>query len=283
MRKEITIGIIIGLLWGSGMLAPGAVFRTPEPMPETRVAPQQPVSLPELTEGGRPLSYYEAIDERDLFRPAVLPHTPPPRTRRSADLPAFPKPAWRSPLQGWAYAGYAAIDGVAVAILQESSSAQAVFLREGENFRGGDVEEITPDRVQLAFEEGLEMIPKSDAYNTVPLDSTSTAAASTPRTPQIRRPNRPAAVPTTPAAAAPRPSEVRPRVSATGNHGQRSAELRAEWESRRRRMMRRGESAPSSEVTLPPPRLPNRLHSRLQEESEQEGSEETEEVDETMQ
>jgi len=263
VRREMTIAVIIGLVWGSGMLAPGAVFRPTASAPQ-EAARNQPIYLPQAPEAERPLSYYGTIDERDLFRPAVAPRTPPPK----AALPNFPgggtgeAAPWESPLQGWTYAGYAALDGVPVVILQESSSGQAAFLHQGDNFRGGLVEEITPESVRMTFGEHLQTMPKSDEYNTVPLTTAGEAAAPSPSPrPRYGTPSAPAPVSLPPRAVmSPASAFRRPYADASTSPEimQRAAQLRAEWEARRRQMMERTGPLPGAPAVLPPTRSPNR-------------------------
>jgi hypothetical protein len=259
MRREVIAGIIIGLLLGSGILAPGAGFRSANPQP-VEPAAVKPASLPQARDVEVPLSHYQEIDERDLFRPAISPAPPPPPVRSpSAGLPSFPEAVWRSPAEGWTYAGYVVLDGEPMAVLQEPNSGQAAFLHLGENFRGGQVEEITPTAVRIEFGENVQILPKSEEYNTVPLNETSAAAA--PTSPYAGRRAGGMAGGAVPSAMPMRAWAGRSQQvpSAPADLQQRAAQLRAEWEARRRRMMEAGQGTAASEDSLSrgmPARMP---------------------------
>jgi len=178
MRKEISVAVIVGLLWGSAMLAPGAATKANSGSPKQtgpKVSPSRAsIDLP----GEQGLSYYKAIGERNLFQP-IMPEIPMP----VAPLPTFvvepPPPPPPPPTNGWTYSGYASIDGVDVAILQETESGSAVFLHKGEDFRGGTVDEITPANVKLTFDGRPVTLQKSNDY-TINQTAPSNAGATTP-------------------------------------------------------------------------------------------------------
>ena len=161
MKNEIALGIIAGLLLGSGLVAPHAAQKAPErPAIASRTSE---LALPTPSASEKPLSYYQKLGKRDLFKPAIEPAPPRPETV----IPKFPvaEPAWTPPTEGWTYAGYFSMDGVMTAIIHEPASGQAAFLREGEAFRDGTVVSVTTDRVELSFDQGTEVLYKSREYN----------------------------------------------------------------------------------------------------------------------
>ncbi len=244
MRREMSVAIIIGLLWGSALWAPGAVMR-----PRAAAARTTPtvkgISLPAAASQESPLSRYAPIAQRDLFRPAIEPSLPKPKPK--IDLPVFPvevvKPVWQSPIQGWTYAGYASLDGVMVAILQEPNTGEAAFLKQGEQFKSGTVEEITTTSVRLNFGEESQTLPKSAEYNVVPLSATGAAVAQNAPTPAPM-----------PQRGGPRFPQMGPYTRPTDSRMQQVAnQLRQDWAARRAQMMERMRNAPPGTMLPPMP------------------------------
>jgi len=267
MRREMALGVVVGLLWGTALWAAGATFR-PQSSGTKETAARGGVALPQEVRGEKPLSHYRAIEERNLFQPAIRPSPPKPETR--IVLPSFPRevvaPVWQSPTVGWTYAGYASLDGVMVAILQESSSGEAVFLRQGETFRGGEVEEITPSSVRVAFPsatlgtsgEKVELLPRSDEYNTVPLNAPSEERGAVPV-------SRPAMVTPRGGPMFPffRGGEGRPIPANMARSQEEAARLREMWAARRAQMLERlnrpvlpAEGPQMPEAAVNPPAVP---------------------------
>jgi|GEM_PF-5100549 len=233
MKKEITFGAITGLLLGSTLLAPVAVYRTEASVPiKTKSAP--PLVLPKLP-AETSLTEYALIDERDLFRPAVSPELPRPTP--VVKLPEFPgPPPWMPPTQGWVYAGYFTLDGVTQAVLQQEAG-EAIFVKVGDNVLGGRVEEITQEKVRLSFGEGREsVLAKSDVFNAAPQLVSAIGGprpgAPTGRTPSFR-PGAPARL-QPPASRNPLLPSANPAVGNNPSIQERAAQLRAQWEERRR-------------------------------------------------
>lgn len=268
MRREIIAGVLIGVLFGSAVLAPGGALLSSTAAQTSKKRPRQAVRLPAKPVAGRPLSHYQSIGERDMFRPTVSAHNPPPAPVK---LPIFEgatepvAPVWTSPAEGWTYAGYAQIDGVAQAILQEPSTGQAVFLHQGENFRGGTVEEITVDNLRIAFGEHTEVMPKSDEYTTSPTVSSPAGPQPMLEPPQPfpggrggttfipRASSRPAyGVPGRGAVVPPVAPVMRPPAAPPATDmQQRVSRLREEWAARRRRMMDQLRRVPASPGAAP--------------------------------
>ena len=179
MRKEISVAVIVGLLWGSAMLAPGAATKansgSPKQASPNKVSPlRASIDLP----GEQGLSYYKAIGERNLFKP-IMPEIPMPVSPPPTFVVETPPPPPPPPTTGWTYSGYASIDGVDVAILQETESGSAVFLHKGEDFRGGTVDEITLANVRITFDGRPVTLQKSNEY-TINQNSQSNAGPTTP-------------------------------------------------------------------------------------------------------
>ena len=120
---------------------------------------------------------YRLARERNLFRPLVVAQSAPavaaPVAAAAAELmepEALPPVSpWRAggrnrtteqatPLSDdWVYAGYAAVDGVPLAILERPATKQALFLRVGDSSEAGKVTGITPQQVALALSDGGEL------------------------------------------------------------------------------------------------------------------------------
>lgn len=246
MKREIAVGVIVGLLSGTGVLTAGAVFQEPAGMAALNSsATKSAVTVVKEIKYEKPLTRYKIIDERDLFRPALAKPKP---VEKPIKVPPFnlqqPKPVdetpveppWTSPAEGWVYAGYAGIDGQMMGILQEPNSGQAVFIHQGEEFRGGKVEEVSENSIRLAFGEHIETLPKSDEFNAVPLDNGADgnkAGANQPR--PGGRPNM------GPGSAPPRRGNSNyPGASSMPSDIQvRAARMRAEFEARRQQMLQR--------------------------------------------
>jgi hypothetical protein len=248
MKKEITFGAITGLLIGSTLLTPMAVYRTEASVTaKSRTAP--PLMLPKLP-AEAPLADYSFIDERNLFQPAVSPELPRPKpVVKVQDFNIAPP--WVPPTNGWVYAGYFTVDGITQAILQQPEG-EASFVKSGDSFLGGRVEEITPERVRLSFGEGHEsVLAKSDVYNAVPTEPNSRTPNRSPSNAN-RRPS--AFNPGAPARLQPinrNPSGPSGNPPATGNPNiqERAAQLRALWEARRQAR----EQNPQQPAAPPPP------------------------------
>jgi len=233
MKKEITFGAITGLLIGSTLLAPMAVYRTEASVPaKSRTAP--PLVLPKLP-AETPLADYSFIDERDLFQPAVSPELPRPKP--IVKMPDFNiAPPWVSPTAGWVYAGYFTVDGMTQAILQQPEG-EASFVKQGDSFLGGQVQEITPEQVRLSFGEGHEsVLAKSDVYNAVPTELNNRNPNRSPSNANRRPPAFNPGSPTRlqPINRNPSAPSGNPPAGANPRIQERAAQLRALWEARRR-------------------------------------------------
>jgi hypothetical protein len=253
MRKEITFGGITGLLIGATFLAPLAAYRTEASVPAKSHAPHSLV-LPKLPVE-TPLADYKLIGERNLFGPEEGAAEIKPVEKIKIPVFPLPPPPWVSPLEGWVYAGYFSLDGDLQAILQQPGG-QASFVRSGENFLGGQVSEITPERVRITFGKNESILPKSDVFNAAPeaAGGSKNPAPTTGRSGAFRSPVpprlRPAGGSPVPQPTAAPPAPVSPSGSAWQQQIQQRADLlRAQWEARRRAR----EQAMRNNGNVPPP------------------------------
>jgi len=126
---------------------------------------------------------YDAVVRRNLFKPPVA--------RVSQNAPALP-PLAPMPIDAftqidlgdagagaasaepqppqWVYAGYVTVDGNPVAIVENSGTKTAEFLRVGQTLDGFTVTEIKPESVQLTREGETKTLRISDAFTATPLN-----------------------------------------------------------------------------------------------------------------
>lgn len=143
-----------------------------------------PVQAPDA-----PAWRYDAVVKRNLFRPPVAPA--PQNLRAPHNAPALP-PLAPMPIDAftqvglgddgtgtasgeaqapqWTYAGYATADGNPVAIVENSSTKTAEFLRVGQTLDGFAVTEIKPESVQLTRDGETKTLRISDAFTATPLN-----------------------------------------------------------------------------------------------------------------
>jgi hypothetical protein len=178
MRKQITASILVGLLGGSVMIAPGAMSQEakakPKPVTVVRVH-AAPTTAKKAAE--RPLSDYQALGGTpNLFMPTVeapipVPQIkiPLPKPRQEDIVPKFDQQPFVSPAKSWTYTGHIRIDDQMVAILQNKETTEGQFLRVGDNFQGGTITAIDTDSVSITFSGHNETMAKSADYDVTPL------------------------------------------------------------------------------------------------------------------
>ncbi|MBI3947528.1 MAG: hypothetical protein HY321_16515 [Armatimonadetes bacterium] len=167
-------------------------------------------SAPGAAAGPRPPRGTAA--DRNLFRPLVTtaglvgdlpPASLPPWPTGFDGLVPFAEPA--SPMDRrqrayWEYTGTVELDGVAYALIQEKKTKAGAYVRVGDVFRGGTVENIHPQHVVLSLAGRQYTLPKSSGLTD---ESVQSAASPSPAAAPVARA-------TAQPAAAPPPSQALP-------------------------------------------------------------------------
>jgi len=126
---------------------------------------------------------YDVVVKRNLFMPPVGSGSQKP----SALAPLAPMPVGaftQVALDGagaesaspgsqppqWVYAGYVTVDGNPMAIVENSGTKIAEFLRVGQTLDGFAVAEVKPEAVQLTRGGETKVLPISDAFTATPLN-----------------------------------------------------------------------------------------------------------------
>jgi hypothetical protein len=133
---------------------------------------------------------YDAVVRRNLFRPLGPRQPEPPNAL--PPLKPMPIDAFQlrqighgdeeagaaAPEQPtWIYAGYATVNGNAVAIVENSATKQAQFLTAGETFDGATVSGISAQAVKLTRGSETKEMPISEAFTATPLNEPPKPAA----------------------------------------------------------------------------------------------------------
>jgi hypothetical protein len=134
---------------------------------------------------------YQELLRRNVFAPRVKPRTEPsivvtpapgppgplppvtgpPAPEKPAEpvKPAPPPPP--DPLGDWAYSGTVILGDEVYAVMENRTSKQGVYVREGQPFAGGTVQRIAQGAVVLALGGATRTMSKSTAFNATPLDA----------------------------------------------------------------------------------------------------------------
>jgi hypothetical protein len=129
---------------------------------------------------------------RNLFMPLVLPPaaTPAPAPTVAAKpekAPEPPKDTVRIPAKlaegdaNWAFTGFAIANGVKMAVLENSSTKQSGYVKEGDPWKAAFVRRISVERIVLADKDGAEQVilrysPELEQKLKAPVDPAKTAA-----------------------------------------------------------------------------------------------------------
>ena len=168
-----------------GIAATAALVRTPRPslvssessVEETDASPASPTSEKTVAATAKAPEFYGDNVGSGLFvRHASSPEA---SALAQADAPAPsstlsdppPTVAVHDPLAEYIYSGTVTIDGQKQALLENARTRQGWYLRPGENFMGATVKQIDDRMVTLNVHGQLRRIPKSTAYNVVPLNA----------------------------------------------------------------------------------------------------------------
>jgi hypothetical protein len=117
---------------------------------------------------------YDIIVARNLFKPPTAPQEAtvyplPPMPPEALDFGVATE-AKQGPESPWTYAGYATVNGRAVAIMENASTKRAEFVGVGDRLDKLTVIEITPTTVRLADGEESVSLALSSAFTATPLN-----------------------------------------------------------------------------------------------------------------
>ena len=117
---------------------------------------------------------YDIIVARNLFKPPTAPQEAPvyplpPMPPEALDFGVATE-AKQGPESPWTYAGYATVNGRAVAIMENASTKRAEFVGVGDRLDKLTVMEITPTTVRLADGEESASLALSSAFTATPLN-----------------------------------------------------------------------------------------------------------------
>ncbi|HUT73246.1 MAG TPA: hypothetical protein VM221_00225 [Armatimonadota bacterium] len=160
--------VIVAVAWGANRSAAPAPASA-RPAARATVRPVAPA--PKADEWR-----FDAVVERNLFLPPAQQRPPAP----PALLPALP-PVQPMPVEAftaraveqpqWTYAGYATADGDPIAIVVNSATGRAEFVRVGQTLDGAHVSDISADQVQLTRDGVTTALRLSEAFTATPLDA----------------------------------------------------------------------------------------------------------------
>jgi hypothetical protein len=137
--------------------------------PNRRNLPAGPASR-----SSRPvLAHYQQAIQDNLFT-APLPKTqwkspvtsPPGLSASLAPVPPIP-PA--DPLSDAVYSGSFTVNGQTTALIERRSTREGTYVEEGKEWQGLPIVEISPSEVAFSINGTLRRLPKSEAFNTLPL------------------------------------------------------------------------------------------------------------------
>lgn len=119
----------------------------------------------------KPLSYYTSGVRADLFgspaaqeQPVVKVEQPQPA------LPQMPEPEVVDPFVDYAYTGTIMMGGQALALVENSKTKEGTYLRQGDQFMGGTVTEVTDRGVTITVAGKARTLAKSEDFRLTPLD-----------------------------------------------------------------------------------------------------------------
>jgi hypothetical protein len=162
--------VIVAVAWGASRSAAPA----PAPARPAAHAVVRPVPPAPKADEWR----FDAVVKRNLFLPPAQQRPPVPPALPA--LPALP-PVQPMPVEAftaraveqpqWAYAGYATADGDPIAIVVNSATGRAEFVRVGQTLDGARVSDISADQVQLTRDGVTTALGLSEAFTATPLDA----------------------------------------------------------------------------------------------------------------
>jgi hypothetical protein len=171
--------LLVAVAWGANRSARQGPARTAVRSRTAAKAARPPAAKPAAASAW----HYDAVLQRNLFMPPAS-----QRQAKSGALPALPPmpidafdlskvgtadaaagaAAPQSPQ--WTYAGYATVNGNAMAIVEDATSKKAEFLSVGQTFNGATVKSISPQALQLGSGGDTTEMKISDAFTATPLN-----------------------------------------------------------------------------------------------------------------
>lgn len=157
---------------------------------QQQIAAAIPAAVPDDVDFDR----YRDLARTNIFSSQRAPAAPTPTqavkgtdalpkfTKDAVPPPAAATPAPKRPdFAGWTYAGYVVINGEKRGLLQNDSSDTGKDLAVGDTFLGATVEEVTGRTIRLRSGRSPTTLNIPELFPIVPLDSSASAAAATPR------------------------------------------------------------------------------------------------------
>jgi len=166
--------IVIGIL-SFGLLP---TWQAAPPVRGTEAGLQQDVSAPPTPSQPSPPSErksspaYDASNLNNMFGAPQAPTptpTPQPGPVVTPPVPPTPPPTPEDPLQNYSYTGHAVLGDQSYALIEDNRNHEGVWVKEGDDFRGFTVKQISPKSLQLRQGETLRDLAISDKINVVPL------------------------------------------------------------------------------------------------------------------
>jgi hypothetical protein len=121
---------------------------------------------------------YASLASSGIFSDRKVQPAPTSSKRRTIPPPPFPTGERSEPvvtagsnLTGWSYAGYVALDGEELGVLQNDSTMSCEFLAVGDRFMGAEVESLDRESIRLRSGASTTSLSRPRDFSLKPLDS----------------------------------------------------------------------------------------------------------------
>jgi hypothetical protein len=130
-------------------------------------------AAPKTTEPTRPsIDFYTKGVRGTMFSAPVPPKPKEPAPPKLVKVPGI-KPAPVNPFLDWNYAGSVTAGDKKLALLENRTTKEGQYVREGQTFMGAQVKSVTDQLVTLTSAGKPYPIAKSDEMNTTPLSASA--------------------------------------------------------------------------------------------------------------
>lgn len=118
----------------------------------------------------RPLVYYTGGVRSDLFTAPVQAPVEPPKVELPKTDAIVAAPVIVNPFADYAYTGTVQVNGLPMALVENTKTKDGQYLKAGDSFLGGVVAEITDRTVSIKVGDKPQILSKSDQFTVAQLD-----------------------------------------------------------------------------------------------------------------
>ena len=137
---------------------------------------------PSLSQSSRPAltTYKQTIRDSMFAAPQPTNHAPPPdKPAPPSPAPPVPSVSPTDPLTDALYAGSVTVNGKTMALIENRSTKEGVYVDVGGEWQGYRIVAVSADEISLSVSGTIRRLSKSDANNVVPLSAGAPGSTST--------------------------------------------------------------------------------------------------------